>query len=137
MQQAGRVLALDFGLRQIGLAVGERASGAVQPLGSLKAKGGGILWPQLDSAVAEWEPDLLLVGLPLHMDGRSGTMAERAREFADSLKARYGLPCAMSDERLSTRTAREHWDGKDREQLQSLSAAVILSDWLGRQSAGD
>lgn len=127
-----RLMALDFGLAMIGVAVGERQLGSVEPLGALKAKKGQPLWPQLDDWIKEWVPQMLLIGLPLHMSGNESPMSQRARAFAADLHQRYHLPCELSDERLSTDEARHLWDGKKKAQLQGLSAAVILSDWMSR-----
>lgn len=130
-----RLMALDYGLGKIGVAVGDEASGSVQPVGVVRVRRSRPLWNEMDKQVKCWQPQLFLVGLPLMMDGSSSDMASLARSFAGTLAERYGLPFEMSDERLSTATARELWDGKNKEELQGLSAAVILTDWLQRALA--
>lgn len=127
-----RLMALDFGLAMIGVAVGERNLESVEPLGALKAKKGRPAWRQLDGWIKQWAPQRLIIGLPLHMSGDESPMSQRARGFATELQQRYQLPCELSDERLSTDEARQLWDGQDKSQLQGLSAAVILHDWIRR-----
>ena len=133
MSLARRILALDYGTRAIGYAVGEEASQAVEPIGALRARQGVPIWADVDAAFKRWQPELLVVGLPLNMDGTESDMSGKARAFAAQLSERYDVPHRLSDERLSTRTAAASWDGKDKNRLQGLSAAVILSDYLQRQ----
>jgi putative Holliday junction resolvase len=138
---AQRLLAFDYGLRQIGVAVGNSGLGTTQPLAILRARDGQPDWNAVSKLCEEWQPDLLLVGDPLNMDGSVSELAERARKFARRLQGRLGLPVAMVDERLSSFEVKQQQReaghrGNYREQpVDSLAAELILGDWL-RQSSG-
>lgn len=133
-----RVLAFDFGLRQIGVAVGNSALGTTQPLSVLRAREGKPDWEAVASLCAEWQPDLLLVGDPLNMDGTVSELAERARRFARRLHGRLALPVEMVDERLTSFAVKQEQQaaghrGDYREApVDSLAAELILQDWLRR-----
>ena len=136
-----RILAFDYGLRQIGVAVGNAELGTTQPLTVLRARDGQPDWEEVGRLCREWEPDLLLIGDPLNMDGSVSEMAERARRFSRRLEGRLGLAVAMVDERLSSfevkqqQRAQGH-DGDYRKQpVDSLAAELILRSWLERGEA--
>lgn len=123
------VLAIDFGLKHFGLAVGQTVSRTATPLGAITASDGIPDWRLLDAAIGEWRPHRLLVGLPLNMDGTSSEMAERARRFAAALGSRHAQPVELIDERLTTREAKRlRPDGDDH----SVAAALIAETWLNR-----
>lgn len=133
-----RLLAFDFGLRQIGVAVGNSALGTTQPLTVLRARDGKPDWNAVAALCHEWRPDLLLVGDPLNMDGTVSELAERARKFARRLEGRLALPTEMVDERLTSFAVKQEQReaghrGDYREQpVDSLAAEMILQDWLRR-----
>lgn len=134
-----RILAFDYGLRQIGVAVGNSGQGTSQPLGILKARDGQPNWDELSALCREWQPDLLLVGDPLNMDGSVSEFAERARKFSRRLQGRLNLPVQMIDERLSSFEVKQRQKaaghrGDYREQpVDDLAAELILQDWLRQQ----
>jgi putative Holliday junction resolvase len=134
------VLAFDFGLRQIGVAVGNTSLGTTQPLTILRAREGIPDWRAVAALVEEWDPDILLVGDPLNMDGSESELCARARKFANRLDGRLGLPVEMADERLSSfeakRARRERGisgDFKSRP-VDSEAAEIILRSWLTEQA---
>ena len=86
------VLAFDFGLRQIGVAVGNCLLDTTQPLAIIAAREGIPDWSLVYRVVSEWQPDLLLVGDPINMDGSESELSTRARKFARRLHGRLGLP---------------------------------------------
>jgi putative Holliday junction resolvase len=135
-----RLLAFDYGLRQIGVAVGNAGLGTSQPLAILRARDGQPDWSQVEAVCAEWEPDLLLVGDPLNMDGSISELATRARKFARRLEGRFGVPVALVDERLSSFEIKQQQReaghrGNYRDQpIDSLAAELILQDWLRARS---
>lgn len=121
------VLAIDFGLKHFGLAVGQTVSRTATPLGAIAATDGTPDWRLLDAAISEWRPQRLLVGLPLNMDGTTSEMADRARRFADALSSRHAQPVELIDERLTTIEAKRlQPDGDDH----SVAAALIAETWL-------
>lgn len=133
LPDTGRIIAFDFGLRSIGLAVGNLETGTVTPLGANPARDGKPDWGELDAQLDEWQPDALLIGIPLNMDGSESEMSRLARKFQRRLHARYHLPCHLTDERLTTVEARQDL-GRQRKfnkaQLDATAAAIILKNWL-------
>ncbi|MCK0745974.1 Holliday junction resolvase RuvX [Chromohalobacter nigrandesensis] len=108
MAEAGQrlVLAFDYGTRRIGVAVGNEMLGSATALAPLPARDGIPDWQQIEALLEEWQPDLLVVGLPLNMDGTESDMSQRARKFGNRLHGRFGKPVEVFDERGSTRAAK-------------------------------
>lgn len=100
------ILGFDFGLKQIGLAVGQTLTKTARPLIVLKAKDGKPQWHEIEAQLAQWKPDYLVVGLPLNMDGTESDMSLRARKFANRLHGRFGCVVELCDERLSSAEAK-------------------------------
>lgn len=131
-----RLMAFDWGLRNIGIAVGNSALGTSQPLTIVRARDGAADFSAIAGLVKEWSPDLLLVGDPLNMDGTEAEITPRARKFARQLEGRFNLPVVMVDERLSSREAKAeqlerghggHWG---RQPIDAEAADIILRTWL-------
>lgn len=137
---AQRILAFDYGLRQIGVAVGNGVLGTTQTLPILRARDGKPDWEEVGRLVAEWQPDLLIIGDPLNMDGSVSEFALRARRFARRLEGRLGVKAVMMDERLSSfevktqQREQGHRGDYRSEPIDSLAAELILQDWLRQQS---
>lgn len=136
MFKAKTVLCFDYGTKNIGVAVGQTILFSASPLPNLKAKDGIPNWDKIKKIIAEWQPDLLLVGLPLNMDGSESPMTVRAKKFANRLHGRFGLVVEMADERLSSFAAKgeiiEATGSRDfkSQQVDSLSAKIILESWF-------
>ena len=130
------ILAFDFGLRQIGVATGNTELHTCRALTTLRARDGQPDWAALEKIVAEWQPDLLVVGEPLNMDGSDSELAQRARKFARRLHGRLGLPVEMADERLTSFEAKQalgehgHRGDYHAEPADSLAAELILRTWF-------
>lgn len=103
--RAGTVLAFDFGTRRIGVAVGETTLGLAHPLATIAADNEDDRLSAIATLVEEWQPALLVVGLPTHADGTPHAMTARAREFARRLAARFQLAVELVDERYTTEAA--------------------------------
>jgi putative Holliday junction resolvase len=135
------VMAFDFGLSRIGVATGNCLLGTTTPLPVLRAKDGIVQWAELEALVAEWRPDLLVVGEPLNMDGSPSDLSARAEKFARRLHGRLGLEVVLVDERLSSfeakSTSREQGHRGDfrRQPVDSLAAELILKTWLAENAA--
>ncbi len=129
-------MGFDFGLRQIGVAVGNCLLGTTQPLAVLRAKEGVPDWQVVTQLINEWRPDLLVVGDPINMDGSDSELSTRARKFARRLHGRLGLPVAMADERLSSFEAKQlsrergHRGDYRRHPVDSQAAELVLRSWL-------
>ncbi|MCC6212501.1 MAG: Holliday junction resolvase RuvX [Burkholderiales bacterium] len=99
---AGTVLAFDFGLQRIGVAVGERELGTAHALPALAALTQPGRMTAIGRLVKEWKPSLLVVGRPLGDDGAAREMTRRAERFARKLGGRFGLPVCLVDESYSS-----------------------------------
>ena len=130
------VMAFDYGLSQIGVAIGNCMLGTTQPLAVLRAKDGQPEWQVLEDLMEEWRPDVLVVGEPLNMDGTASELSARANKFGRRLHGRLGLEVAMVDERLSSFEAKHnsreqgHRGDYKRQPVDSLAAELILRTWL-------
>jgi putative Holliday junction resolvase len=131
-----RLLGFDFGTKRMGAASGQTVTRTAVPLPPLPARDGIPDWAQLDRLFADWQPEAVVVGLPLNMDDTESELSHLARKFARRLHARYRLPVFMQDERLSSRDARAeltavHERRKGRlPSLDSTAAVLILESWL-------
>lgn len=136
-------MAFDYGLRQIGVATGNSLLGTTQSLPILKAKDGTPDWPALTALVSEWQPDLLVVGEPLNMDGSASELSARANKFGRRLQGRLNLPVEMVDERLSSFEAKQqsrergHRGDYNKDPIDSLAAELILQTWLSGQAGAN
>ena len=133
----GYVMAFDFGLRHIGVAIGQTITGTANGVATISANQGRPDWRQLNKLLQEYKPVHLVVGLPLNMDGSHSDMAGAAQEFANALQQRFGLAVDLHDERLSSRAAKASFEeAKDLGQANTeheLAACLILRSWLSAQ----
>ena len=103
--KTGTVLAFDFGAVRIGVAVGDCAIGIAHPLATVESGDKQRRYAAIAALVGEWQPSLLLVGLPAHMDGVEHELSRLARKFARELGSRFALPVELIDERLTSAAA--------------------------------
>ena len=138
-QPARAVLAFDYGLRTIGIAVGNELLGSATALAPLAARDGVPDWECIRRLLKEWKPGLLLVGLPLNMDGSPSEMSTRAGRFARRLHGRFEIECQMMDERLSSFEARSrlaelgHNAAQTAAAVDSEAARIILESWFAQR----
>jgi len=130
--QFGTVMAFDFGERRIGVAVGELQIGIGHPLETIDAAENDARFARIAELLQEWRPVLLLVGLPLALDGREHRLTGLARKFARRLHGRFGVEARLVDERLTSveaqRDARESGlTARDsKRSVDALAARLIL-----------
>lgn len=130
------LLSFDFGTKSIGVAVGQQLTGTARALTALKAQDGTPDWKLIEKLLKEWQPDYVVVGLPLNMDGTEQELTARARKFANRLHGRFGVRVELQDERLSTVEARADlferggFRALQKGQVDSQSAVIILEDWF-------
>ena len=138
VDQFKQLLGFDFGDRSIGVAYGQSITGTARPLTALKAKSGQPDWQQVAKLLKEWQPDALIVGSPLNMDGTEQPLTAQAKKFANRLHGRFGLPVFMVDERLTTVEAKAQlfaqggYRSLQKEQVDNLSAVLILESWFSQ-----
>jgi putative Holliday junction resolvase len=135
-----RILALDYGRRRIGVAVTDPSGSVAQPLETLDVRGPRAALPRIAELTRTYEASRIVVGLPIHMDGREGPEAEAARAFGASVEAATNVPVEFLDERwttveadrlLSTAGVRER---NRRGRRDRIAAAILLQTWLRRES---
>ena len=128
-------MAFDFGLRNIGIAIGQNITKSASTFYAIKAKEGEPDWMKLDSIVKEWEPSLFIVGDPINMDGTKSEFQKRILKFSNDLKKRYAINIYKMDERLTTKEAKERIKDESNglqasANKHSISAQIILEDWF-------
>lgn len=130
------LLAFDFGTKSIGCAVGQSITGTAQALPAFKARDGIPNWDAIEKCLKEWKPDLIVVGLPLNMDGTEQPLTLRAKKFAQRLSGRYGIPVELQDERLTTVDAKAEifsrggFRALSKSKVDGISACLILESWF-------
>ncbi|MCM0045793.1 MAG: Holliday junction resolvase RuvX [Burkholderiaceae bacterium] len=120
------VIAFDFGFKRIGVAVGNSLLKQATPLAVIEAPTNDGKFAAIGALLQEWEPDLLVVGLPLHPDGAEHEMSVRCRRFANQLHGRYGLPSLLVDERYTSAVLTQ----RRGQHVDSDAAALILEQYF-------
>jgi putative Holliday junction resolvase len=140
-----RVLGLDLGARRIGLAISDADGSIAFPLDTLESRGIGRDIRALCQLIEEREVQRVVVGLPLHMNGRRGPEAQRAQDFAERLSEASGLPVDTIDERWTSveanRALRDtgHSGKTSKAVVDSVAASILLRTYLemGHHDRGD
>jgi len=120
------VLGLDFGLKRIGVAVGEPELGTAHPLPPIAAPG----FDSIAKLITEWRPVELVIGLPVAANGEH-PLAKRVERFARQLEGRFHLPVARVDERYSSLEAESRLRGVKRKSIDSVAAQLLLEQYFG------
>jgi putative Holliday junction resolvase len=129
-EAGGTVLAFDFGLKRIGVAVGEAELRSAHPLPGIAAPG----FAAIEKLVKEWRPGLLVVGLPV-AEHREHPLARRVQRFARQLEGRFRLPVARVDERYTSVAAESLLRGTRRKAVDSVAAQLILEQYFHEKTA--
>ena len=130
------LISFDYGLKSIGVAVGQSITGTASPLYALKANDGVPDWNQVQALFDDWLPNRCIVGLPLNMDGTEQPISSRARTFANRLEGRFRKPVELWDERLTTVDAKAElfslggFKKLEKGKVDSVSACLILQSWF-------
>ncbi|WOE30623.1 MULTISPECIES: Holliday junction resolvase RuvX [unclassified Acinetobacter] len=129
------IMAFDFGTQKMGIAVGQSLIASAHPLALFPMRDGIPSWDALHKIIKQYQPTLLLVGLPLNMDESESELSTRARKFARRLHHQTHIRTWMVDERLTTREARDELDhyqtqGRGKKvSADSLAAALLIESW--------
>ena len=124
-RSARTVLAFDFGLKRIGVAVGEPELGTAHPLPPIAAPG----FDAIGRLVKEWQPAQLVIGLPVAANGEH-PLARRVERFARQLEGRFRLPVARVDERFSSVEAESLLRGVKKKAIDSVAAQLLLEQYF-------
>jgi putative holliday junction resolvase len=139
------VLAFDFGSRRIGVACGDTVSRTAAPLDAVPVGMAGPRWEAIDALLRDWQPALIVVGLPYNVDGSDSTQTRDARGFATEVARRYRLQVVLVDERYSSREAEARLKSARQSGLRrrrvakadvdAAAACVILERWFTEEPA--
>jgi putative Holliday junction resolvase len=135
------ILGFDFGMKYIGVAVGQLITKTASPLPTLSAQDGIPDWTEIQSLIKQWHAQVLVVGIPLNMDGTEQPITFCARRFANRLHTKFCLPVYPVDERLTS------WEAKNRSfaelkqrnlktsknNIHSLAAMILIEQWISEQ----
>jgi putative Holliday junction resolvase len=134
------LIAVDYGLRRIGIATGTCLTGTSSPLSTISATQGVPDWSAFDTVLQEWQPDLLVLGLPFNKDGSESDMTAAVKEFAATLQSRYPLPVEFIDERYTSVEAKAILKEQRRlgirkkklkkEDVDAKAAQIIAESWM-------
>ena len=122
------VMAFDFGIRRIGVAVGNTLTQVGQPLKTVSETSSDASFKVIEGLLREWQPNRLVVGLPCHPDGVEHEMSAKARRFGNQLHGRFQLPVDWVDERYTSAVL--EGDPNMRDNLDAQSAALILEQYF-------
>ena len=125
------VIAFDFGLKRIGVAVGNTLLKQATPLAVIEAATNDGKFAAISEVLNEWQPDQLVVGLPLHPDGAEHEMTARCRRFANQLHGRYGIPAVLVDERYTSAVLMQQRG----QHVDSDAAALILQQYFDQHDS--
>lgn len=123
---AETIFAFDFGVKRIGMAVGNTLLRQAQPLKIIDAIDNATRFAAIQTLLDEWKPALLVVGLPMHPDGTAHEMTARARKFANQLHGRFNVPVELVDERYSSAVIAS----RRGEVIDDRAAAIILQQYF-------
>lgn len=120
------VLGFDFGLKRIGVAVGNSLLGRAQPLAIVSGPDNAAKFAAIEKLIAQWQPGRCIVGVPLHPDGAPNEMTARCKRFAHQLHGRFGVETVLIDERYSSAVLSQ----KRGEHIDDQAASVILQQYF-------
>ena len=133
------VMGFDFGTKSIGIAVGQEVTGTASSIGAVKARDGIPNWEDIERHITDWRPDLLVVGLPLNMDGTNQQVTFQAKKFANRMQNKYKIQVLTQDERLTTTDAKARlfdqggYRNLGKSNVDSMSAVIILESFFEAQ----
>jgi putative Holliday junction resolvase len=137
LPRRGTVLAFDFGLARIGVATGELETGQASPLATLAEESNNARFQAIAALIDGWRPTVLVVGIPVNLDGQVHALTARCERFANQLHGRFNLPVERVDERLTSleaearlREAGQHrWQDR-KASVDAVAAQIILQSFL-------
>ena len=122
-----QILAIDFGLKKVGLAIGNTLTKTSMPISTIFYKSKQELFNLLEKHVIEWKPEFIIIGNPLNMDQTESEMSKLAEKFSTQFSKKFNLAVELVDERLSSFEAKEFT--KD-DSLDAMAAKLILDSWM-------
>ncbi|CAL4325579.1 Putative pre-16S rRNA nuclease [Buchnera aphidicola (Neophyllaphis podocarpi)] len=133
------IIAIDFGTKSIGIAIGQKITYTANPLKTIKCKNKIIFWKKIKNILEKWKPIFIIVGLPLNIDGSIQNITKKAIKFSKEIKSKFNIDVKLQDERLTTIEAKsiifkqKGFKHLKKNKIDSMSAVIILESWLNKQ----
>jgi len=125
-----QIVAFDFGTKKIGVAVGQTATYTSSPLQIIINKDNKINWSEISILLNEWNPELIIVGKPLNMDGTDSEIMKQVEKFYEKLKNTFDVNLEYIDERLTTFEAKQILEDTDIDQVDANAAKILIDNWF-------
>lgn len=136
-------IGIDFGKRRIGFATGQTLTKTASQLTTLDNQANQINWADIDKIFNDWQPAIIILGLPVNKDGTDHSLTKIIRSFAQKLEQRYDVPVEFEDERQSSseaeQTLKQHRNSGTKKRrikktdIDQMAATIILQRWLDKQ----
>ena len=125
-----QIVAFDFGTKKIGVAVGQTATYTSSPLQIIINKDNKVNWSEISILMNEWNPELIIVGKPLNMDGTDSEILKKVEKFYEKLKNTFDANLEYIDERLTTFEAKQILEDTDIDQVDANAAKILIDNWF-------
>lgn len=125
-----QIIAFDYGEKKIGVAVGQTSTNTSSPLKVIFNNHGKVNWDEINSLLNEWNPDLIIVGKPLNMDGTKSEVMKKVDKFYNNLMKIYKARYEYVDERLTTFEAKEILKDNKAELVDANAAKILIDNWF-------
>jgi putative Holliday junction resolvase len=125
-----QIVAFDFGTKKIGVAVGQTAPYTSSPLQIIINKDNKVNWSEISILLNEWNPELIIVGKPLNMDGTDSEIMKQVEKFYEKLKNTFDVNLEYIDERLTTFEAKQILEDTDIDQVDANAAKILIDNWF-------
>ena len=129
-----QIVAFDFGTKKIGVAVGQTETFTSSPLQIIYNDQEKTNWNEISILIEEWNPDLILVGKPLNMDGTESDIMKKVDKFLNKLKKISKVQCEYVDERLTTFEAKEMLGENKVDDVDAHAAKILIDNWFDRSN---
>ena len=129
-----QIVAFDFGTKKIGVAVGQTETFTSSPLQIIYNDHEKTNWNEISILIEEWNPDLILVGKPLNMDGTESDIMKKVDKFLNKLEKISKVQCEYVDERLTTFEAREMLGENKVDDVDAHAAKILIDNWFDRSN---
>jgi len=124
----GCVIGFDFGLKRIGVAIGQTITQTASPEAIVTSKDGKPDWEHITKLFQKWQPVAIVVGLPMRLDGSEQALTQPARKFGQRLNGRYQKPIYYIEEQLSSVEAESR--SLKQQHIDDHAAQILLENWL-------
>ena len=129
-----QIVAFDFGTKKIGVAVGQTETFTSSPLQIIYNDQEKNNWNEISILIEEWNPDLILVGKPLNMDGTESYIMKKVDKFLNKLEKISKVQCEYVDERLTTFEAKEMLGENKVDDVDAHAAKILIDNWFDRSN---